>query len=112
MQESMPERVAEKVKRMIERLSSIMKVEAVYLYGSYARGNWLKTSDVDLIVVSKGFSKLSFMERLDLVNRLSWELGEKPHLEIIPLTPEELEEKMDVGVLVRDASKYWVKIYP
>ena len=36
----------------------------VYLAGSWARGDWLLDSDVDLIVVSRRFEGLSLGERL------------------------------------------------
>ena len=110
MLEELPREVAEKLKEMLKRLKSIFPLESAYLYGSYAKGTWLKTSDLDLIVVSKGFKNLPFMKRLDLVNRISWELGENPHIEVIPLTPEELEAKKKSSILIRNASKYWLKI--
>jgi len=40
------------------------------LFGSYVKGSWIKTSDIDLVVVSRDFEGMSFTERLDLINRL------------------------------------------
>ncbi|MEM2316049.1 MAG: nucleotidyltransferase domain-containing protein [Candidatus Nezhaarchaeales archaeon] len=45
-------------------------VERAYLFGSYVKGSWIKTSDIDLVVVSRDFEGMSFTERLDLINRL------------------------------------------
>ena len=85
-----------------------IEVKAIYLFGSYARGDYLKTSDVDLIVVSDSWKDKPFLQRLDIVNEVIWErrLG---NLEIIPVTTRELEEKS--SLILRDAEKYWVRLF-
>ncbi len=85
----------------------MISIKEVYLFGSYARGDWLKESDLDLIVVSTDFRNMKFTERLDLVNEIAWRLRITPPLEVIPLTPEELRRE---NVIISDAKKYWVKI--
>lgn len=51
-----PRNVIEAIRKFVEGLEERgIRVEHVYLYGSYARGTWLKTSDVDLIIVSRDF---------------------------------------------------------
>ncbi len=104
---SVPERVIKSVKAFISELRKAVEVEEAYLFGSYARGDWLKWSDIDLIVVSRDFKDMKFTERLDLVNEIAWKLRISPPLEVIPLTPEELAKG---GVLVKDAKKYWIKV--
>ncbi|WP_288007420.1 nucleotidyltransferase domain-containing protein, partial [Thermofilum sp.] len=37
-----------------------------YLVGSRARGDYLRDSDIDIILVVKGVRKLNFLERLQL----------------------------------------------
>ena len=85
----------------------MISIEEAYLFGSYARGDWLKESDLDLIVLSTDFRNMKFTERLDLVNEIAWRLRITPPLEVIPLTPEELEKG---NVIIRDARKYWIRI--
>ncbi len=85
----------------------MISIKEAYLFGSYARGDWLKESDLDLIVVSTDFRNMKFTERLDLVNEIAWRLRITPPLEVIPLTPEELRRE---NVIISDAKKYWVKI--
>ncbi len=85
----------------------MISIKEVYLFGSYARGDWLKESDLDLIVVSTDFRNMKFTERLDLVNEIAWRLRITPPLEVIPLTPEELRRE---NVIISDAKKYWVRI--
>ncbi len=91
---------------LIDELEKLgFAVDAVYLFGSHARGEQLKTSDIDLIVVSKDFDGVPVMKRLDIVNRIIWERG-LGNLEVLPLTPEEI----DRSVVARDAKKYWIRL--
>jgi predicted nucleotidyltransferase len=41
----------------------------VYLVGSRARGDWLEDSDIDLLVVSKGFRGLDIGQRYALIRK-------------------------------------------
>ena len=44
-----------------------IRVERVVLFGSFAKGNPRKDSDIDLVVVSNDFEKLNLRERLELL---------------------------------------------
>jgi len=112
MQRALPRKVVKAVEVFLEKLSSEIRVEEAYLFGSYAKGTWIKTSDVDLIVVSRDFKGLRYTERLDLVNRVQWSARISPFIEVIPLTPEEFRDKVGSSAVIRDASKYWLKIWP
>ena len=98
-------RKAEILKRELEREG--YRVEAVYLFGSYARGDYLQSSDVDLAVISDQFQGVPFLRRLDIVNRIVWKtnLG---NVEVLPLTKKEVEEER--SVVIRDAKKYWIRL--
>ncbi len=98
-------RRAEILKKELERGG--YKVDRVYLFGSYARGDYLKSSDVDLAVISNHFQGVPFLRRLDIVNRIVW-MKRLGNLEVLPLTVEEVEEER--SVVVRDAKKYWVRL--
>jgi len=98
------------VRRLLEALSRRIRVEEAYVFGSSVRGDWLRSSDVDLVVVSRGFKEMSFMERLELVEEVQWKEKVRPHVEVIPLTPEELKEKVGSSAVLIDASKYWRRI--
>ncbi len=109
--QNIPDNVVEAIRRLVRKLEEkSIRVEKVYLYGSYARGDWLKTSDVDLIIVSRDFEKIPFKERLDLVNEIVWEEKIKPYIEVLPYTPRELEEKVKKKTMIMDASKYWIPL--
>ncbi|NOZ89223.1 MAG: nucleotidyltransferase domain-containing protein [Crenarchaeota archaeon] len=89
-----------------------VRVEEAYVFGSRVRGDALETSDVDAVIVSGSFRGMRFTERLDLVYRVEWEESIEPWVEVIPLTPEELEERLRLSAVLRDASRYWLRVRP
>ena len=108
MQEELLKEIKRKAKIMKEELErGGYKVDAVYLFGSYARGNYLKSSDVDFVIVSDHFRDVPFLRRLDIVNRIVWkkDLG---NVEVLPLTREEVDK--EGSVVVRDAKRYWIRL--
>ncbi len=107
---SIPEKALKAVQELINKLSEKIDIQEVYLFGSYAKGAWLKTSDIDLIIVSPNFENTSPLKRLDMINEIQWKAGIQPFIEAIPLTPRELKEKIEKSTLLRDASKHWIKI--
>jgi predicted nucleotidyltransferase len=48
-----PERIYEQLKEFAQLLKSKHKVKKVYLYGSFARGDFHEGSDIDLIIVGQ-----------------------------------------------------------
>ena len=99
--------------RLLEALEKRgVRVDAAYLFGSRVRGDALETSDVDLVVVSESFQDMTMLERLELVYRVEWEERVKPWIEVVPLTPEELREKLGSHTMLRDASRYWIPLHP
>ncbi|MEM1610099.1 MAG: nucleotidyltransferase domain-containing protein [Sulfolobales archaeon] len=75
----------------------------VYLFGSYARCDWLIDSDIDLIVVSDGFKSLDLGERYSLVRRL---LPSDRGFEILIYTGEEFEQARKRSIVIQDTSEY------
>jgi len=110
LSESSFEAALRAARSLLELLSRRIRVREAYLFGSYAKGTWLKTSDVDLVIVSEDFRGMRFLERLDLINELQWKAGIRPFVEAIPLTPDEFAERLQESAVLRDASKYWIKI--
>ena len=61
-------KIKEIIKEYIKTLKSLgIGVKQVILYGSFARGNQKKYSDIDLIVVSNDFQKMNLRERLEIL---------------------------------------------
>lgn len=60
--------IAEKVRRFLAELSrNGIRVEAAYLFGSYARGRENRWSDIDVAVISPDISADRYEERVRLM---------------------------------------------
>ena len=77
--------VASSVDRFLVALRLRKQVDMAYLYGSQAGGRATEWSDIDIAVVSAGFSDDMFEERLALM-RLAAEIDDR--IEPSPFTPE------------------------
>ncbi len=78
------------------------------LFGSRARGEELLNSDVDLIVASPTFAGRPFPERLHLLHE-PWALP--LFLEVLPYTPEEMEEVHQSRDIVAQALEEGIHIH-
>ena len=61
-----------KIKRIINDYKLALKslgitVQKTILFGSFARGNARKDSDIDLIIVSEDFKKMNLRQRLEVL---------------------------------------------
>lgn len=54
--------ILKKVKRYLNELKKLIHIEKVYLYGSYAKGNYHKDSDIDIVIISNDFSGIRFYD--------------------------------------------------
>jgi len=69
----------------------------IILFGSRARGDFLKESDYDIIVVSEKFRGIPFLRRMEDVYEL-WDGDES--IDIICYTPEEFDKKRkQIGIV-------------
>lgn len=95
--------LAEDFRKFREALAREFKVEKLILFGSRARGDHLKDSDIDLVVISPDFRGMHFLERVRRVARL-WDGALR--LEPLSYTPEEFEQRKGelsiVGVIHRE----------
>ncbi len=77
------------------------------LFGSRARGEALKSSDYDLLIVSPTFFKYDFHQRMVEV----YHLQKVPvAIEVICLTPEEFKERKKYLGVIQEAVKEGVDI--
>ena len=81
-------RVIEDFKNALEERK--VKVQKIILFGSCSRGEFKEGSDIDLIVISKYFNKISYWERLDIVSEVIGDLFEP--IEPVLMTQEEWDE--------------------
>jgi len=100
----------EKVSKALERLRAArdrLMIEEAYLVGSYARGDWLKDSDLDLIIVSPSFKNHDLGARYRIVKET---LGHGVSLEALCYTPEEFQHAKKRSMIVQDMLEYAVKV--
>ena len=80
---------AEMVKRALEFVNDLekaVKVDGVYVVGSRARGDYLETSDIDLVIISGDFRGMNYIQRLEKVGQYL-----RAGVEAFAFTPEEWE---------------------
>ncbi|MEZ0321968.1 MAG: nucleotidyltransferase domain-containing protein [Thermus sp.] len=87
--------LADYLREAVERLKGAFALEAVYLFGSHARGTADARSDLDPLVVAE--TSLPPLERIGQVLEL---LQDAPApVEALVLTPKELAERKDLPFL-------------
>ncbi len=95
------------LRALISRLRRAYRIELILLFGSRARGDSLKSSDVDLVVVSPDFAGVGWLERVTRVARLwTGPVG----LEALCYTPDEFERRAGEISIVRVARKEGIRI--
>ena len=98
------------VREFLAKLSQEVHLRAAFLFGSSVTGERTSESDVDLVVVADEFEGMRLSERFRIVYR-HWPL-EKYSADIFPLGPLEFERKKTRSIILRDASQYWIRVYP
>lgn len=103
----MDKEIASAVKRFVTALKKEYEVEKVIVFGSRARGDCFKTSDIDLIVVSHDFEGINFMERMSRMYNY-WDAN--VDLEVLCYTPKEFEIMKKIIGIVQNAVKEGVEV--
>lgn len=81
--------------------------EKIILFGSRARGDHLKGSDIDLLIISQAFKCMDWRERIiGAFGR--WD--KRQMLEPICLTPEEFEERRKQLGIIQQAAKEGIEL--
>lgn len=88
------DRVPEQIQKIIEdyiyNLSKQIPIQKVILFGSYAKGNTHKYSDVDIAIFSDYFKQMSRIDGLQflLLSAMDYDIDLEPQ----PFTIDEIEE--------------------
>ncbi len=86
---------ADAIRECLEAFDRVMPLQAVYLFGSHARGEAAPDSDVDLCLVSEGAERqLSAAAKF---RRATRDIRPKPAFTLVPIAPSRLREKREVG---------------
>ena len=80
--------IAQKYKLAL--IGNHIPVNAIYLFGSYAKGRPRPGSDIDFCVVSNIFGKDDFSEMV-IINQIAKQVA--PEIEAFPVTDKELKNR-------------------
>lgn len=102
----------DKILRMIDRyireLSKDIRVDRAILFGSHARGDAFKESDIDLVVISPDLANMHPLKRLEFLF-LRWPFTKGAH--ILGYTPEEYDELARGLTLVAEVESYGKTVF-
>ncbi|WP_448207888.1 nucleotidyltransferase domain-containing protein [Azospirillum sp. sgz302134] len=101
--------VDEKLKILLDRIVPAMNPEAVYLFGSRARGDFHEDSDYDLLVVMPDDAP---KEKRAARRAYEAKIGTGIPADIVPCTRTGFERAKDmVGTLSYEANHFGVRVY-
>ena len=83
------------IARIAERIGREYKPQKVILFGSYARGKPTEDSDIDLFIVKDTDARM--VDRFVEVKQLIYDPQLRIPVSPLVYTPEELEERLDMG---------------
>lgn len=86
---------ADSIRRCLEAFDRVMPLQAVLLFGSYARGDARPDSDVDLCLISEGAERQ--IEAAARLRRATRDIRPKPAFTLVPIAPARLQEKRECG---------------
>jgi len=99
------EKIDGKTMKYLREFKKKTGVEKIVVFGSYARGNPTKDSDMDLILVSKKYEKKDFPSRCKGL-WLKWNLGVP--VDFLPFTPKEFKKYSKETSIVTEALKHGI----
>lgn len=92
--DSLSPEVRKALEAFIAAVQEVVPVEAVYVFGSVARGDNREDSDLDVAVVSPHFRSMRRIDAIMLL--LSKTTGLGIDLQPVPMTPEDIAGKEDI----------------
>ncbi len=95
------------VKQFKQKAKRHFSDTTVWLFGSWAEGTPHKDSDVDLIVVSEGFTHMNFFDRCSRMYDY-WE--PIVPVDFICYTPKEFDERKDQVTIVQHALRHGMPV--
>ena len=97
-------RIMQSIQKYLEKISEYYKIEAIILFGSYAKGTEKEDSDIDIAIISSDFKDI-IEDGANLIG-FTWKIDTRiePH----PITTEDYEnvatpfvqEIIDTGIKV------------
>lgn len=89
--------IEEIAKEAAEYLSKYIKVDKVIIYGSYAYGEPREDSDIDLAVVSEDFTRMSVIEKIELLSGVG--LAVDSRIEVKGFSRKEYDDALPASLI-------------
>ena len=91
--------IIKKIKKYLEILQNHdYRIKKTFLYGSYAKGNYRKDSDIDILIISDDFTGNRFKDSLKLL-KLCRDLDSR--IEPMPYRPEDFNDSDPLVIEVK-----------
>ncbi len=90
LKEKLREKRIETARKIVKKISEKFKVNCALVFGSVARGDLTLASDLDLLIVSESFRGIRYIDRVRKILEVA---DPGVDMDVIALTPEELERK-------------------
>jgi len=95
--------IIKKIKKYLEVLqSNDYSIKKTYLYGSYAKGNYHKDSDIDILIISDNFTGNRFKDSLKI---LKFCRAIDTRIEPMPYRPEDFNDSDPLVIEVKATGK-------
>ncbi len=97
--------IMEIVQKYVEKVCENYQIEAIILFGSYAKGTWHEDSDIDIAIITNDIKNNIFNEELNLVKlRRKIDTRIEPHLISVDdyknIETPLIQEIIDTGIKV------------
>lgn len=92
----------------VKDLSGHLDISRAILFGSHARGDNQRDSDLDIIVVSREFKGMDLMQRLVFLSKARGRKYMSPAMDILGYTPEEFLKLKRDSIVVQEAAEQGV----
>ena len=98
MAEAEVREAAELIKNLVKDRN--ITVDRIIIFGSCAKGNYTKGSDIDIAVISRDFNEKDVFQKAEMLKGLKWTLVEKFELafDIVPVSLKQWQESSSLVV--------------
>jgi len=105
-----PKIVKDFITRYKRTLEPHIKVESMILFGSYARGEQGRYSDIDLIVISPDFKRMGYMDRMIWLSKMRGDKFINRAMDVLGYTKEEFGKMRKESAVLDEAWREGVRI--
>jgi len=110
-QSKLNKKVQNIIQDYLSNLEHKINIQKAILFGSAARGEMHRDSDIDLIILSNDFKKMDFIDRIVLLTRLRRNMTKSAAMDIFGYTPAEFNRLSQESIILNQAKKEGIFLY-